>query len=161
MPNSRICTWVARVMTVDRRYVQHRLASAREGDPDAADYDQALRLAIAWFESEDVQGIAQSTRPVGRAEGLNFCPFGSVYTVGSALTDYLEWSRIARSPGSHYNNIVLINFHLSGPVAAETLEDFNARHLQDIARRVLATHATRAQARTSSANPSSDVVRRA
>jgi integrase/recombinase XerD len=161
VPNARVSTWVARVMTIDGRYVQHRLASAREGDPDAADYDEALSRAIAWFESEEVQRIAQSTRPIGRAEGLNFCPFGSVYTVGSALADYLEWSHIARSPGSHYNNIVLINFHLSGPVLAEALEDFNARHLQDIARRVLAMHATRARAGTSSVDPSSDVIRRA
>jgi integrase/recombinase XerD len=108
IPNARISTWFARIMTVDRRYVQHRLASTRERDRDAADYDEALKRAIAWFESEDVQQIAQSTRPVGRAEGLNFCPFGSVYTVGSALADYLEWSRIVRSPGSHYNNIVLM-----------------------------------------------------
>lgn len=161
VPNARICTWLARVMTVQGRYVQHRLASAREGDPEAIGYESALRLAIAWFESEPVRAIAQPARPIGKAEGLKFCPFGPVYTVGSALADYLEWSRIARSPGSHYNNIVLINFHLSGPLTALPLEDFNARHLRDIAQRVLATHANRARAGLSHMDPSADLVRRA
>ncbi|WP_170971857.1 site-specific integrase [Rhodobacter sp. SY28-1] len=152
---------MARVMTVEGRYIQHRLASARMGDPDAADYDEALRRAIAWFESEAVLSKAQSTRPVGRAEGLNFCPYGSVYTVGSALTEYLEWSRIARSPGSHYNNVVLINFHLCGPLLMEALEDFNARHLREIAQRVLGAHTKRARCRGSKLDPAADVVRRA
>lgn len=161
IPNARICTWTARFMTVGGRYVQRRLASAREGDPEAISYESALRLAIAWFESEPVRTVAKSARPIGKAEGLNFCPYGTVYTVGSALADYIEWSRIVRSPGGHYNNIVLINFHLSGPILNETLEDFNARHLRDIAQRVLATHATRARAGASNVDPSSDLVRRA
>ncbi len=160
-PNSRISTWIARVTTAKGGYVQHRLASARDEDPNAADYEEALKLAIAWFESEPVRAISQSTRPMGPSQGLNFCPFGSVYTVGSALTDYLEWSHIARSPGSHYNNIVLINFHLSGPVLSVALEDFNARHLQEIAHRVLAIHPTRVRIRTSQVDPSADLVRRA
>jgi integrase/recombinase XerD len=115
---------------------------------------------IAWFESQPVLAIAQSSRPTGRAECLNFCPFGSVYTVGAALTDYLEWSRIARSELSHYNNIVLINFHLSGPLLAVPLEDFNARHLQEIAQRILAGHPARARTRTANIDPSAEMVRR-
>ena len=105
--------------------------------------------------------MARNARPIGRAVGLNFCPYGAIYTVGAALADYLEWSRITRSPGSHYNNIVLINFHLSGPVLSEALEDFNARHLRDIAQRLLATHATRAKAGVSHIDPPADLVRRA
>ena len=161
VPNDRVCTWLARVMTVEGRYVQHRLASAREEDPEAVGYERALGLAIAWFESEPVRSMARNARPIGRAVGLNFCPYGAIYTVGAALADYLEWSRITRSPGSHYNNIVLINFHLSGPVLSEALEDFNARHLRDIAQRLLATHATRARAGISHIDPPADLVRRA
>lgn len=161
IPNARTCTWTARFMTVRGRYVQHRLASAREGDPEAISYESALSLAIAWFESESVRAKAKSARPIGKAERLNFCPYGPVYTVGSALADYIEWSRIARSPGGHYNNIVLINFHLSGPILNEALDDFNARHLRDIAKRVLATHGTRARAGLSQIDPSADLVRRA
>ena len=160
-PNARICTWTARIMDTEGRYVQHRLASARDDDPNAVSYTEALQLAVSWFESELVQDIAQSTRPIGRADGLNFCPFGPVYTVGSALADYLEWSRIARSPGSHYNNIVLINYHLTGPVASEALEDFHARHLQAIAQRILADHASRARSLPSGIDPAADITRRA
>lgn len=42
IPHPRVCTWIARVMTIEGRYVQHRLASAREGDPAAVDYKGAL-----------------------------------------------------------------------------------------------------------------------
>ena len=48
VPSDRVCTWLARVMTVEGRYVQHRLASAREEDPEAVGYERALGLAIAW-----------------------------------------------------------------------------------------------------------------
>lgn len=161
IPNDRVCTWIARFMTVHGSYVQHRLGSARVDDKNAVSYDEAVGLAVAWFESEPVQAIAQSTRPMGRAEGLNFCPFGSIYTVGSALADYLDWSRIVRSAGSHYNNIVLINFHLSTPILFEPLEDFNARHLRDIALRILSNHSQRARTRPSNVDLSADVVRRA
>ncbi len=160
-PHAGVSTWVARILTLNGRYVQHRLASARDGEVDAVDYAAALSLAIAWFESEPIRSIAKSPKPIGKAEGLRYCPWGNVYTVGAALSEYLEWSRIARSPGSHYNNIVLINFHLSGPVAFEALEDFNARHLRSIAQSILTTHPDRARARTPNVDPSADVIRRA
>jgi integrase/recombinase XerD len=159
-PHPGVSTWVARIMTASGRYVQHRLASAREGDADAISYGAALALAIAWFESEPVKKIARGPQALGRADGMNFCPWGSVYTVGAALSEYLEWSRIARSPGSHYNNIVLINFHLSGKVAFEALETFNAQHLRTIAQSILATHPLRSRTRSSGGDPSMDVLRR-
>ncbi len=161
VPNSRACTWVARVMTADGRYVQHRLAAAHDGDVTAIQYKDALRLAIQWFESDFIGSFAQSTRPIERTEDLNFCPFGDVYTVGSALTEYVTWSRISRSPGSHYNNLVLINFHLSNPVVFEPLEGFSALHLKEIAVRVLATHAVRSRPDPSGSDPGVDKNRRA
>lgn len=161
IPNAKTCTWVARVMTAEGRYVQHRLATARVGDAAAIQYEVALGIAIQWFESTSVRSVAQNTRPIERTEDLNFCPFGEVYTVGSALTEYISWSRMSRSPGSHYNNLVLINFHLSNPVVFEPLEGFNALHLKEIAVRVLATHAARSRPDPFSSDPGIDKSRRA
>lgn len=148
-------------MTADRRYLQHRLGSARQDDPQALSYESACAHAKAWFETDPVKAISQKTGQIGRTVGLNFCPIGAQYTVGSALTDYIAWSRIARSPGSHYNNLVLINYHLSNPILFEPLEGFNARHVRDLALRILATHSARAFKRSFGPDPATDEVRRA
>ncbi len=138
-PNAHIATWTARILTSGKRYRQKRIGSALPDQPDRMTYPEARRRAVEWFASGGVQRIANGSGPVGRTTSLNFCPIGETYTVGSALADYIEWSRIARSAGSHYNNMVLINFHLSGELLFVPLEDFSARHLKDIAIRVLET----------------------
>jgi integrase/recombinase XerD len=160
-PKASVCTWIARVLTVKRRYVQHRLGSAKNGEPGALTYEAAKALAITWFQSAEVREIAQGTRPIGRTDTLNFCPIGQVYTVGSALSEYIAWSRIARTAGSHYNNLVLINYHLAHPILFEPLEGFSAQHVQDLARRILATHSSRAFKSRTAVDPAADGQRRA
>lgn len=163
-PNANVATWVARILTTGKRYRQQRIASALIGEPGALTYEDALRRAVEWFSNGDVSRIANATGPVGRTTALNFCPFGETYTVGSALFDYIEWSRLARSAGSHYNNFVLINHHLSGDLVAVPLADFSGRHLKEIALRVLETpphHGFgRPRARVTPAELSSDGLRR-
>lgn len=163
-PNANVATWVARILTTGKRYRQQRIASALIGEPGALTYEDALRRAVEWFSNGDVSRIANATGPVGRTTALNFCPFGETYTVGSALFDYIEWSRLARSAGSHYNNLVLINHHLSGDLVAVPLADFSGRDLKEIALRVLETpphHGFgRPRARVTPAELSSDELRR-
>jgi integrase len=149
------------VLTVDRRYRQQRLGSAKHDDPDALAYDAARDLAIAWFESAEILKVARGTRLVGPTKDLNFCPIGDVYTVGTALTEYAAWSKIARTSGSHYNNLVLINYHLANTILFEPLEAFGARNVQDIARRILLTHSARAFKSRSVADEGADKLRRA
>ena len=95
--------------------------------------------AFEWFETGEVKGIANHAQPIGRTRSVNFCPFGDTYTVGHALRDYTEWTKIARSEGGHYNNLMLINYHLAPRFIHIPLEDFNARHLKDLAIQVLET----------------------
>jgi integrase len=149
------------VLTEKRQYLQHRLGSARSGDPKALTFVEAKNLAIAWFESPEVRNVARGTGPIGRTESLNYCPIGDVYTVGAALNEYVAWSRIARTAGSHYNNLVLINYHLASPILFEPLEGFSARHMQEIAQRILDTHAARARGSRVAADPEADGLRRA
>lgn len=161
VPNAKVCTWVARVMTLDRRYIQRRIGSALQGDPAAISYSEALSRAIDWFQSERIQAVAQGTRPISRTESLNFCPIGPEYSVGSALSDYASWSKLVRSPGSHYNNLVLINYHLANPVLFVPLENFTAQYMKEIASRIVATHGERSRVRKGAADQQSDQHRRA
>lgn len=81
--------------------------------------------------------MASTPKPSGRTTGINICPVGDTYTVGHALKDYSDWTRLARSPGGHYNNLVLINYHLVPVFAHVALDDFSAKHLLSLAQRVL------------------------
>lgn len=138
-PDARICNWTARILTSDKRYVQKCLGPALETGRGVVSMTVAVERAAAWFCDPDVDTISHRTRPVGRADRLSICPVGDVYTIGHALRDYFDWSRLARSPGGHYNNLVLANYHLVENFSHIDLESFDARDLADLARQVLDT----------------------
>lgn len=138
-PERRICNWTARVLTRDKRYIQKCLGPALDLGRGQVGFDEAIRRAFQWFDTGEIQGLASSFRPVGRTATVNFCPLGDVYTVGHALRDYTEWTRIARSSGGHYNNLVLINYHIVSELIHVPLEDFTARHLAALALKVVET----------------------
>ena len=138
-PDDRICNWTARILTKDKRYVQKCLGPALDNRDGWIGYEEALRRAFEWFETGDVHRMANVARSIGRARALNFCPIGELYTVGHALRDYTEWTKVARSKGGHYNNLVLINYHLSNEIIHVPLDDFNARHLKNLAIQVIET----------------------
>ena len=138
-PDHRICNWTARLLTTDKRYIQRCLGPALDLGRGKIDYIDALERAFQWFDSPEIKTIAHRTRPAERTQGINLCPIGAVYTVGHALKDYVEWTRIARSPGGHYNNLILINYHLVPNFADIPLEEFTAAHLTTLAQQVLRT----------------------
>ena len=138
-PDASICNWTARILTKDKLYRQKCLGSAMELGTGLIDYRTALARAFEWFETSEISAMATSPRAIGRIKDVNICPIGEVYTVGHALRDYCEWTRIARSEGGHYNNLVLINYHLIPNFAFVPLEEFNARNLRDLAQQVLET----------------------
>ncbi len=139
-PNDRVCTWTARYLTKDKRYRQRRLAPAlNTGKGEAVTLLRAVQLACEWFASPEITSLSNEASPVSKMSSVSYCPIGDVYTVGHALKDYSEWTSISRSPGGHYNNLVLINYHLIPNFAAIPLEDFKASHLADLAKQVLET----------------------
>lgn len=138
-PDDSMCNWTARVLTKGKLYKQKCVGPALDLGHGLVSYRTALARAFEWFDSGIVRSMASEPRALGRTKEVNFCPVGDVYTVGHALRDYTEWTRIARSPGGHYNNLVLINYHLVPNFANLPLEEFSARHLRDLAQQVLET----------------------
>ncbi len=138
-PDGRHCNWTARLLTKDRRYIQKCLGPALDLGRGCLSYAEAVQAAFSWFEELTVKGGAAEQAPRGRTDALCFCPTGDVYTVGHALHDYLDWSRIARSAGGHYNIITLINHHLTQRVTHLPLENFTATQLQTIALQIIRT----------------------
>jgi len=138
-PDAKICNWTARVLTKDKLYRQKCLGSAIEFGNGSIGYRDALARAFAWFDTAEVKALATTTRPVGRVSDVSICPIGDVYTVGHAMKDYCDWTRLARSAGGHYNNLVLINHHIIPNFAHVPLKQFNAHHLRDLAKQVLET----------------------
>ena len=139
-PDERICNWNARLLTADKRYVQRCLGPALDtGRGKPLSFTDAVELAFAWFASPECKNIGNVSKEVGKTSRVCFSPIGNVYTVGHALRDYSEWTAISRSPGGHYNNLVLINYHLAPNFAQIPLESFKAEDLARLARQVLET----------------------
>lgn len=136
-PHAACCNWVARVLTGRNLYRQKCLGPALELGRGRIPFEEAVRRAIAWFDSPPIRAIAREPRGTGRMSGLTFCPIGSTYTVGHALADFVAWARVARSPGGHYNNLALINRHLVGPLVHLPLEAFRGYHLKALAEEVI------------------------
>ncbi|KEJ96865.1 Site-specific recombinase XerD [Pseudosulfitobacter pseudonitzschiae] len=136
-PDDRICNWVARTLRTDGKYRQKCLGPALDLSKPSITYDLAISRAFEWFETGAVSALSVTPEQVGRVTRLCVCPIGDTYTVGHAMADYLEWSKLARSPGGHYNNLTLMNYHLVPEISGIPIEEFSARHLQALAQTVL------------------------
>lgn len=135
--DDRICNWVARTRFADGRYKQRCLGPALSLSKKAISYQQAIERALEWFKTGEVRNSSVAPVYVGRVKSLNLSPIGDVYTVGHAMRDYLAWSKLARSPGGHYNNLTLMNYHLVPSFSGIPIEEFSAKHLQALAVSVL------------------------
>lgn len=138
-PDDRTCNWTARLLTEDKRYIQRCLGPALDLGRGKITYALALGRALHWFDSPEIKSIAHRTRPIERTRAISICPIGAIYTVGHALKDYTDWTKVARSPGGHYNNLILINHHIVPQFSQIPLEDFAAGHLTALAHQVLDT----------------------
>jgi len=138
-PDQSTCNWTARILTREKRYRQKCLGPAMDLGRGFVPYELAIRRAFDWFNQSEISNISSEARMVGRTTSLSICPIGRVYTVGHALKDYTDWTRISRSEGGHYNNLVLINHHIVPHFSMVRLEDFSARHLASLAQQILDT----------------------
>ena len=135
--DERVCNWTARALTSNGLYRQRCLGPALDLGKGRISYDTAIARAFEWFETGAIRALSAQTRHRGRVHELSVCPIGSTYTVGHAMRDYLKWSKVARSPGSHYNNLTMMNYHLVPSVSSIPIEAFRGEDLQRLAVRVL------------------------
>lgn len=101
-PDDSMCNWTARILNKDKLYKQKCVGPALDTGHGKISYKAALARTLEWFDLGEINALANEPGTLGRAKSVNYCPIGDTYTVGRALHDYCEWTRIARSPGGHY-----------------------------------------------------------
>jgi integrase/recombinase XerD len=131
--------WVGRVRRKDGGYIQRRLLMAWDDGYQEQTYAEAVQAAERWFCQPDIQALASEPYQFGSRRELTICPMGSVYTVGHALWDYVEWKRIAATRSHFETTVNRINYHLVPRLAFVPIEEFSAKHFHDLAVAVLET----------------------
>ena len=131
--------WVARIRRKDGAYTRQRLCLAFHDDFLEVNFEEACRLAEAWFKSPSVAKLASEPYQLGSKATINICPIGDVFTMGHALSDYLDWKLIAATT-SHFTVLVsLINYHLVPRLAHLPLAQFDGNIFQKLAYDVIET----------------------
>jgi integrase/recombinase XerD len=138
-PDGKTCNWTARILTKEKKYKQKCLGPALDNGKGEVSFTEAIERAFLWFQEAELKEVANEPVLTGRTSEICICPIGKIYTVGHALRDYVEWTKLSRSKGGHYNNLVLINYHIVPKFAHIPLEEFNATNLVSLAKQVLET----------------------
>lgn len=132
--------WYARVRTRAESYYRRRLGlAATVSNPDGLSYNQALALAREWFESSGIKPWASDVQPIGVRQHLVICPVPGQIAVAHALSDYVEWKRLAAAKSHFETNLSLINYHIVPRLANIALDEFNGQHFREFVRAVLET----------------------
>lgn len=131
--------WVGRVRRKDGGYISRRLLVAWIDGFQENTFEEAVGAVEAWFQKPDIVALASEPYQFGSRRDLTICPIGSIYTVGHALKDYVEWKRIAATRSHFETTVNRINYHLVPRVAFIPVEEFNAKHFHELAVAVLET----------------------
>lgn len=131
--------WVARIRKSDGGYRQTRLAPVSNYGPDGIGYDKAVRRARKWFALPKTLEVASTPYPVGSTRHLKYVKKGTGFTVGDALSDYVEWKRLAAAKTTFETNLSLINHHILPRVGDIQVVDFTNRLFTKFCREVLET----------------------
>lgn len=134
--------WVARARLRDGYYKQRRLAVVQvcEEGP-GVEFDDALRLAEEWYNT--ISHRTSDAIPIGNREHLIICPVGNVFTIGHALTDFLEWKRMAAARSHFVTLISVMNYHIVPRLASVPAADFNGEVVRNFVKDILETPAKR------------------
>lgn len=119
--------WLARVRLRSGSYRQTRLGRVKLFHPEGLDYEQAVSLARAWFETPAVQQVASEPFGVGVNVILRYSKGAVGFTVGDAMRDYVEWKRVAAARSHFETNLSLINHHIIPRLGDVLLCDFQGR----------------------------------
>ena len=132
--------WVARVRIREGgQYRQHRLAQVDFDNTEGVDFIRAKALAKTWFKKEEVKSIASTPYPVGVTRHLKYKKQGLGFTVGDAMSDYVEWKRVAAAKSTFESVLSLINFHIIPRLGDVQVAELTARRLTDFMVDILET----------------------
>jgi integrase len=142
--------WVARV-------TQHRKLYREETFALADDYDRSNGATVLTFPEAKARAKELCSRPhltknfsaqvcFGRERGLRFCPFGDVYTVGHALSEYIEWKRTYGTAASFQTALSNINYYIFPELGTIRADELNHIHIRRMMERIEATPANSAKA---------------
>lgn len=132
--------WYARIRTRAESYYRRRLGWAKSNaQPEGMDYEQALAAAHSWFTRSGIGMHASDIKPLGVRRELVVCPIGDRYSVAHAMSDYVDWKRLAAAKTHFETNLSLINHHIIPKLAHVPLDEFNGEHLRRFIRAVLET----------------------
>ena len=124
-------SWIARYKRKDGGYRQFRIGGTDEAHtPDGKShlsFDQALVEARNVFSKNATKSIDPDPPRVKLAD-LSYCPVGSVYTLGHAMKEYLEWKKLSSAESHVYVIVTLLNRHLLPRLGTIGLEDLNTEH---------------------------------
>lgn len=136
--------WVARArVATGGHYLQKRLARVCFDEADGVGYRRAVLLAEEWFARPEVAAVATASYPVGVNQNLRYTKKLSDFTIGDAMTDYVEWKRVAGARTHFETSLSLVNHHIIPRLGDVIVEDFTARMFTDFCRDVLETPAVR------------------
>lgn len=104
--------WMARIRRFDGGYSQTRLGPNTGSYGEGLNYEQALVLAEAWFNQPDILAVASDPYSVGINTKLNYSKTEGPFTVGDAMSAFVEWKRIAAARTYFETTLSLINHHI-------------------------------------------------
>jgi len=135
--------WLARYRRKNGKYCQVRLGGPDDQRPangrSVLSFQQACQAAELFFRKPEVASDAGDPNPIGRMDGLLYCPVGPVYTLAHALLEYLEWKRL-RSAETHYDVIVsMINYHILPRLGPLCLDELRGEQFREYFREVMET----------------------
>ena len=131
--------WVARIRRKDGGYTQNRLSLALDESGWITNPDDALRQAQKWFASQNITRIASEPYPVVCNQRLKYANNGTVFTVGDALRDYVEWKRLVATTSNFVTLLSLINHHIVHRLGDLPAEQVNNRVITKFCRSVIET----------------------
>lgn len=132
--------WVARVrLRKNGQYRQHRLAEVDFKNVNGIGFCNAKELAEIWFKQEEVHSIASKPYPVGVTQHLKYKKRGLGYSVGDAMSDYVEWKRVAAAKTTFESILSLINYHIIPRLGDVQVVELTPRRLTEFVVDVLET----------------------
>lgn len=149
--------WVARFRTKAGGYRQTYLGPLDLNGEVGLSHADALQAAEHWFSEPANTCVSSDPYPSGSKAGLDYCPWGTVFTVGHAMRDYIEWKRIAATQATFDALVSLINHHILPRLGTLPLADFNGIRMKDFVLEVLETPPKRGKRATGPRRKLSDL----